>query len=349
MMRRSIRAPRGRRGGCRQLAVLTAIAMGASLSLAWAAESEHKSAAASTSQVVRALGPIFDAAGPPNFQQSIEAEFDGGGAIKVWRKSVSNLIAGIARMPFSERKLSLSDSEHAPCRLDGIIIAFFGGLQLASASGNAECGGTSSEVEGRLIAVTGIRGELFPLQGGKELSFTTVARAQIVALFPSADHRLSVVATLSGVMLKVTGAPDVIYLVRSEETPIGAKTLIVTDVYWSAGLRWPIQTLLRAGDGRITFAERNLLHVAGVAPYVLPDGRTVSTFDERVNRGYTLTEIDAITRALWRGAKRETTQDVRTAAEVMANFVDPTTQSSTAIDPAFAPIASFVTPEEIIP
>jgi hypothetical protein len=344
MRQRSIHGP----GPCRRVAVLMAIAMSASLSPARAADVEHKFAGVALSRAVSALRPIFALAGPPNFQVSIAAEFDNGGTIKVSRQIVSSLAAGLVRMPFSERKLLSSGTEHRSCRLDGVIIAFFSGVQLASASGAAECGGASSEVDGRLTAVSGVRGELFPLQAGNELSFTTKAQSEIVDLYPSAVHRLSVVGMLSGVTLNVTGAPDMIYLIRNDEAPDGAKTPIVTDIYWSAGLRWPIQTRMRTADGKITLVESNLLQVAGVTTYVLPDGRTVSTFDERPTRSHPLAELDAIARALGRAAKSKATQDIHAAAEAMAKVVDPKAQPSAGIDPAFASIASFVTQEEAI-
>jgi hypothetical protein len=328
--------------------VSAVVAIGAWVSAAPAAEVEHKSTAPALSQGATALLPVFSAAGPPNFQLTIEAEFDNGGNVKLSRKLVRNVSAGTVRMSFSERKLPLSASDRASCRIDGTIVSFFGGLQLSGASGAAECGGSSSAVEGRLIAVIGIKGELFPLQEGNELSFTTQAQSDMVDLFPSAVHRLSIAGKLSGVTLNATGAPDVIYLIRNEESRDGANTLIVTDVYWSAGLRWPIYTRIRTDDGKVTFVARELLAVAGVMPYVLPDGRAVAGFDGRTSGSHPLAEIDAMARALWRAAKSDTPNDIDGAARVVSKLIDPSATLSTGIDAAFAPIASFVKREAAI-
>jgi hypothetical protein len=326
------------------IAALAGIAACAWLRAAQAEEVEHNAATASARSTMTALRPVFAPAGPPNFGLSIEAELDNGGAVKVERRLVKNVAAGTVRMPFSERKLLLSGSGHERCRVDGTLIAFFGGLQLSSESGAAECGGTSSDIEGRLLAVTDIKGELFPLQEGDELSYTAQAAGEMLDLFPSAVHRLRVAGMLSGVTLNATGAPDVIYLIRDDEGPDGAKMPIVTDIYWSAALRWPIQMRLRTDDGKLTLVEHNLLWVTGVMPYVLPDGRTISDFDERTSRSHPLAEIGDISRALWRAARSETTHDVHSAAaQVMGKLIDPEATPSGAIDPAFASIAAFVT------
>ena len=327
-----------------RLVALAAIALGTWLGAARAEEGEHPPAI--SVEAVTALRPIFAAAGPPNFQLGIEVAFDNGGTIKVTRKLVRNVSAGLVRMTLSERKLSSSSAERTLCRTEGTITAFFSGLQFWAASGASECGGTSSEIESRLIAVADIKGRLFPLQAGNELSFTTQGRGGMVDLFPGATHRLRVAGVLSGVTLNATGAPDVIYLIRNDEGPDGAKTPIVTDVYWSAGLRWPIQARMRTDDATVTLIESNLIEVTGVMPYVLPDGRTVSALDERTSRSHPLTEIDSITRALWRTAKSDTTRDVHDTAAVMARLVDPNAKPQADIDPAFAPIAAFVTRED---
>jgi hypothetical protein len=289
------------------------------------------------------LGPVFAAAGPPNFRVSIEAEVDSRGAVKVWRKLVNNAAAGAVVMPFSERQWLLSDPEHEHCRRDGTMIAFFGGLQLSSESGHEDCGGTSSDREARLLAVTAIGGKLFPLQEGNELRYSVLVAGGMLDLFPSAAHRLRVAGTLSGVTLNATGAPDVIYLIRDDEAPDGAKMPIVTDIYWSAALRWPIQTRLRTADGKLTLVEHNLLQVTGVMPYVLPDSRVVSALDERTSRSHPAAEIDGVSYALSHAAKSETTHDVHAAAQVMSKLIDPATTPSAGIDPAFASIAAFVT------
>jgi hypothetical protein len=337
-----------RRRIIRGVIVLSAIAVSTWMIPARAGEVEPKSAAPVLSQGVAALLPVFSAAEPPNFQLTIEAEFDNGGNVKLSRKLVRNVSAGTVRMSFSDRKLPLAASDRASCRIDGTIVSFFGGLQLSTASGAAECGGSSSAVEGRLTAAIGIKGELFPLQEGNELSFTTQAQGGMVDLFPSAVHRLSIAGKLSGVTLNATGAPDVIYLIRNEEARDDANTSIVTDVYWSAGLRWPIHTRIRTEDGKVTFVERDLLEVAGVMPYVLPDGRAIAGFDGRTSGSHPLAEIDAMARALWRAAKSDTPHDIDGAARVVSKLIDPSATPSTGIDAAFAPIASFVRQEAAI-
>lgn len=312
-------------------------------SAAQAQEVEHKAATPTFASAASALRPLFTAAGPPNFQLSIEAELDNGGTIRVSRRLVKNVAAGTVGMPFSERKLSLSASDHEVCKLEGAAVAFFGGLQLSTLSGAAECRGMSSEVEGRLIAVTAIRGELFPLQQGNELSFAVRAHGELLDLFPTPVHHLKVAGMLSGVTLNATSAPDVIYLFRADEGPNGAKAPLVLDIYWSAALRWPIQARMWTDDGKLTLVERNLLSVAGVMPYALPDGREVSNLGERTGRSHSLAELDAIAQTLWRAAKSDPTHDVHRTAQVMAKLIDPRAQPSPGVDPAFESIAPFVT------
>jgi hypothetical protein len=329
-----------------RLIALAAIAASAWTSAARAADAETHPAAPAFSVDAAALRPVFAAAGPPNLQLTIEVEFDSGGTVKVSRKLAKTTAAGMVRMAFSERRLLLSDDEGMPCRLDGTLISFFGGLLLASASGAAECGGSSSAIEGRLVAVSGIGGQLFPVQEGNALNFTTQAIGEMIDLFPSAAHQMKVAGMLSGVTLNATGASDVIYLFRHEEAPEGGAVPLVTDIYWSAALRWPIQMRMRTADGKAVFLERDLIRVAGVMPYMLPDGRTVPALDERTKGDHPLGEVDALARTFWRAARGDATSDVDATAQVLLKAVDPRLQPAGGLGPDFAPIASLVTHEE---
>jgi hypothetical protein len=315
-------------------------------------ESRPDTASVSTAQpnAIDELRREFASVGPPDFKAIIE-ETTSHGSLVSMRKTVTTAVRdGTIRSEQEEHDVHRGELE---CTHTKTATDFFSGMiddhLLASftircsSAHDASTASMRSEIE--IPTVTDLKGRLFPLAPGNELSFRLKRKnAFAAALFPDGvPHQLTVVDVLKGATLNLTGGPDIIYLLRHEYAAFKGDKPFLVEIYWSSALRWPIQLRLRSHAANLTFLETNLIGVAGVQPYTLPDGRSFAGLD-RTRIAVSAGEMELVAQKLKPVAYAEKDEaDRGSTRRLVGALVAPEARPSNGLKPAFATIAPFVT------
>jgi uncharacterized protein YecT (DUF1311 family) len=297
------------------------------------------------------LRQAFSSAGAPNFTSIVQVQMNPF-SLSVTKRIENNSNNGSFSGKIASVTLTKLGNQLLKCTVNGSAEDLFSGLLSMRLEAKATCAAPSSTATSSstssVKAVSKVEGHLFPLEKGNELSFVveTEGGSLINGLLPKElAHHMTVVDVLSGITLNATKSPDVIYLIRDEQSynSISDKPSIV-DIYWSSALRWPIQTRYPVGAKNLTLAEHNLIRVAGVGPYVLPDRHTQSKtrgYEQAIESNEEMEVIAETLKFALPFGKNEA--DRAAIRREIGRLVDETTGPDNHINPNFASIAPFVT------